>query len=186
MMVIEGRATHDAVFTERNFISLFAQSATISIDRNFSIPDGTIIDSTPNVTFGSNNVVIRDNSSGGNSNVNLVLTQTLTPSSTQMGWQFVAASDAEIAHIEYRAGRTFNYATRVEVPSVTVDIDVPDEETFIYPADRCTWHVQEAEGGGYEIVSAQFWNGASTTPTDIPFARLGFIGKSGRFVEIAK
>ena len=65
---------------------------------------------------------------------------------------------------------------------------------IIYPADRCTW-VQEpsSDGGGYAITSATFYNGnddgTELRTSSIPGAhvgpvRLGYIGKSGRFVAI--
>ena len=69
------------------------------------------------------------------------------------------------------------------------------EDKVLYPADRCTW-VQNAStnGSGYYITEAVFYNGAeatgvSLTSTPIPgghvgTVRLGYIGKSGRFVPI--
>ena len=60
--------------------------------------------------------------------------------------------------------------------------------TYLFPADRCAW-VQETnrESGtpvGYNISTADFipGNGAALEISD---PLLGFIGKSGRFVEIA-
>ena len=69
------------------------------------------------------------------------------------------------------------------------------EDRVIYPADRCTWVQNPSlDGNGYYITEAQFYNGAeatgvSLTSTAIPgghvgTVRLGFIGKSGRFVAI--
>ena len=57
----------------------------------------------------------------------------------------------------------------------------------IHPADRCTWTQSAATGGGYAIADALFFPGAGGTGSEITITnpRLGFIGKSGRFVEIA-
>lgn len=63
--------------------------------------------------------------------------------------------------------------------------------THIFPADRCTWRQSTATGGGYNIDGAVFWGGFGdgqsnrTGAITISSPRLGFIGKSGRFVEIA-
>ena len=55
----------------------------------------------------------------------------------------------------------------------------------IYPADRCTWvQATRTDGMGYSIASASFYPG-NAAATVIPNPRLGYIGKSGRFVEIA-
>lgn len=55
----------------------------------------------------------------------------------------------------------------------------------IFPADRCTW--QQAvgpNGNGYAITNARFVaiSGNAITITN---PELGYIGKSGRFVQIA-
>ena len=60
----------------------------------------------------------------------------------------------------------------------------------IFPADRCTWVEQVPTGGrGYSITNAFFYTGLSgtegETATSIGDPELGFIGKSGRFVEIS-
>ena len=55
----------------------------------------------------------------------------------------------------------------------------------IYPADRCTWEQEtRTNGQGYSINNASFHPG-NAAATTIPSPRLGYIGKSGRFVEIA-
>lgn len=61
------------------------------------------------------------------------------------------------------------------------------EEEYMYPADRCTWETAaDDQGTGYVVQRATYYNGASSTGTDLgDTVRLGYIGKSGRFVEIA-
>ena len=55
----------------------------------------------------------------------------------------------------------------------------------IYPADRCTWTQSDsADGNGYIIEEAFFFDGTSSTGTGITNPLLGYIGKSGRFVPI--
>ena len=56
----------------------------------------------------------------------------------------------------------------------------------IHPADRCTWTQTAASAGGYAIADAEFYPAIGTAPIAITNAQLGFIGKSGRFVEIAR
>jgi hypothetical protein len=51
------------------------------------------------------------------------------------------------------------------------------------PADRCAWTVSAATGGGYKIDKAFLIH--STANVAITNPVLGYIGKSGRFVEIA-
>lgn len=62
-----------------------------------------------------------------------------------------------------------------------------DGQTYIFPADRCSWQQTDSTGDGYAISNAIFWPGAGGGDGDVPLssASLGFIGKSGRFVEIA-
>ena len=57
----------------------------------------------------------------------------------------------------------------------------------IHPADRCTWTQIAASAGGYAVADALFFPGAGGSGSEIAITspRLGFIGKSGRFVEIA-
>ena len=60
--------------------------------------------------------------------------------------------------------------------------------TYLFPADRCTW-AQETnrENGlpvGYNLRTADFIPGDGVA-LEIADPLLGFIGKSGRFVEIA-
>ena len=62
----------------------------------------------------------------------------------------------------------------------------------IFPADRCTWQqIDDASGRGYGITDVRYYPGTTSTlggesaPVHtIADAELGFIGKSGRFVEI--
>ena len=63
-----------------------------------------------------------------------------------------------------------------------------DSDGTIYPADRCTWSERYSDARQqYIILSPQFY-GLGATPTDLDDseARLGYIGKSGRFVGISK
>ena len=58
----------------------------------------------------------------------------------------------------------------------------------LFPADRCVWsQVAGVNRVGYQISTAFFFPGAGTgnDGTVIQDAQLGYIGKSGRFVEIA-
>jgi len=58
-------------------------------------------------------------------------------------------------------------------------------ETSIFPADRCTWRVGPDGDRGYRIDQAVFYNGVAANGVPIADPALGYIGKSGRFVEIA-
>ena len=68
-----------------------------------------------------------------------------------------------------------------------------DGDTRIFPADRCVWEQIDDTVGGYSIQNVEFVGlthtpgGTPTTGRYVPLtdASLGFIGKSGRFVEIA-
>lgn len=55
----------------------------------------------------------------------------------------------------------------------------------LYPADRCTWQTVPDGDRGYAVNNARFFSGAAAAGTVILDPRLGYIGKSGRFVEIA-
>ena len=59
--------------------------------------------------------------------------------------------------------------------------------TTIFPADRCTWR-QVDDTNGYSIDVVLFYPG-NTNATDLTGTnlsnRLGYIGKSGRFVAIS-
>ena len=74
--------------------------------------------------------------------------------------------------------------------------DIETTDITIWPADRCTWTQVNptTSSGSYSISNAYFWPGASVAvgPTITNFdavlivnPKLGFIGKTGRFVEIA-
>ena len=58
----------------------------------------------------------------------------------------------------------------------------------LFPADRCTWRQETTSGGGYSIDVVLFYPG-NTNATDLTGTnlsnRLGYIGKSGRFVAIS-
>ena len=54
---------------------------------------------------------------------------------------------------------------------------------FNMPATHCTWAQVTNSTGGYDINNAVFVHGEGTE-TAIVNPELGFIGKSGRFVQI--
>ena len=67
--------------------------------------------------------------------------------------------------------------------------------TFYLPADRCSWQITAHTGGGYEIASVRFYDGSVADGNDVSAtvsgvstvnASFGYIGKSGRFVELAQ
>ena len=65
-------------------------------------------------------------------------------------------------------------------------------ETHIFPADRCIWsQTPGPDSRGYLIGTTRFFPGAPLTGSSsnnhvvVDNAQLGYIGKSGRFVEIA-
>ena len=60
---------------------------------------------------------------------------------------------------------------------------VPAGDGQIFPADRCVWVQQANPNGGYNIASAVYQAGGNAIEITDPV--LGYIGKSGRFVEIA-
>ncbi len=64
-------------------------------------------------------------------------------------------------------------------------------ESRVFPADRCSWvTIDEAGSRGYAIENVVFYPGNTSEdgfviPTAQAQVRLGFIGKSGRFVAIS-
>ena len=70
------------------------------------------------------------------------------------------------------------------------------DSTFraIFPADRCSWDQSEHPDGGYQITLARFYDGVDADGETIKdgnipagvtvTTRLGYIGKTGRFVAI--
>jgi len=58
-------------------------------------------------------------------------------------------------------------------------------EASIFPADRCTWRSGPDGDRGYRVDQAVFFDGVTAGGTPIVDPALGYIGKSGRFVEIA-
>ena len=66
--------------------------------------------------------------------------------------------------------------------------DASDNKT-IYPADRCSWRQVDSTGSGYSINTVMFYPGnagAENLSGSGTSNRLGFIGKSGRFVGISE
>ena len=71
-------------------------------------------------------------------------------------------------------------------------VGIPINETHIFPADRCVWgQTAGPDNRGYLVSTVRFFPGAPITGAAsnnhvvIDNAQLGYIGKSGRFVEIA-
>jgi len=56
--------------------------------------------------------------------------------------------------------------------------------TYLFPADRCAWTQTSNSNGSYNVATASFIS-STGTPVTINDPVLGYIGKSGRFVEIA-
>ena len=84
--------------------------------------------------------------------------------------------------------------TAVASANITVAgraINSGSSQVFYLPADRCSWQISAATGGGYNVGNVFFYdgNGAGVDVSTITNAtlshRFGFIGKSGRFVEMA-
>ena len=78
--------------------------------------------------------------------------------------------------------------------SVTFFGEANFEGTRLLPADRCLWEQLPDSTGGYTIENVRFFGGstangilfATTGSGTINYdARLGYIGKSGRFVPIS-
>lgn len=72
---------------------------------------------------------------------------------------------------------------------------IPDGQSKVFPADRCSWtETYDEVDNQYEITIAEFWPGAVEGSINVNQAislngtnrvvRLGYIGKSGRFVPI--
>ena len=56
--------------------------------------------------------------------------------------------------------------------------------THQFPADRCTWTQVDDSTGGYSVSNVRFLgNGTSAATLTTP--RLGYVGKSARFVPIS-
>ena len=70
-------------------------------------------------------------------------------------------------------------------------LGIPANTNHIFPADRCVWTQNAAAGGGYNITTVRYFPGVTLTGSTsnnhvvVDTAQLGYIGKSGRFVEIA-
>ena len=63
---------------------------------------------------------------------------------------------------------------------------IPANVPHIFPADRCVWNqTYNGTARQYFVSTAFFFSGAAAAGTVIVDPQLGYIGKSGRFVEIA-
>jgi len=78
----------------------------------------------------------------------------------------------------------------------TLGTTVGDTVEFIVPADRASWVQSDDSAGGYDVGTVRVFDGVTdngeavvgrTTSGQVitVTTKLGFIGKSGRFVEIA-
>ena len=69
-------------------------------------------------------------------------------------------------------------------PAVAIGT-IGQSELALFPADRCVWRTEQNSTGGYNVIEAEFVPPGGTTYTPISNPTLGYIGKSGRFVEIS-
>ena len=62
---------------------------------------------------------------------------------------------------------------------------IPANVSHIFPADKCVWgQIYNGSATEYQIQGAYFFSG-NVNAVQIQNPQLGYIGKSGRFVEIA-
>ena len=189
MMVIQGNSTHQQRFHQQAFNYGRLEEGELEYTFTVLIPTGTVVDPTPNFVFDSSTLTLRHMVDASLNETRTIIT-TGTPATGEVLAEFEAATGTSPDQLVL----TFSNADPIDaademfeilLPGFRIDIDLLDAEFLIYPADMCTWYTAVSSEGGYEIHNAQFWNGASATPTHIPFPQLGFIGKSGRFVKIA-
>jgi len=121
-----------------------------------------------------------------------LLTFSAIASQTGLNPAFVTAA---LSHFYFDAQNNLRLDTSWNslsaIPQSTINIassnamgtDANSSGDSYYPADRCTWR-QDYDGRNYIIHSASFYPG-NTTAVTLHSAELGYIGKSGRFVEIA-
>ena len=128
--------------------------------------------------------------------VTLTTITSFTNNNNNVGAAFITASTPHFYFDDdnnLRLDRSWGPLNAFLTPSVIVvnaggatQVDADNGGYRIYPADRCTWRQDPGENNqGYIVHSAQFF-GLGTTATVLHDAQLGYIGKSGRFVEIAK
>jgi len=184
MMVIRGNTTEhsiaassaDGFGTGANLIWVY--NATTELFE----PDSdlrALLDSTTNGPWRVTSVAaITRRGGGGSANPNAGINAALLPHI-----RFDAASNISLTPgygaITNQAGDEIE-ATRAG----TQIIHRSAGEASIFPADRCTWRTGPDGDRGYRIDQAMFYPGnAAAVPIIDP--ALGYIGKSGRFVEIA-
>ena len=83
-----------------------------------------------------------------------------------------------------------NLVVRGTVDGAFTAAGLADGDIRIFPADRCIWEQTVDSNGGYSIDNAAFVGLTHTADGNgvyiqLTSATLGFIGKSGRFVEMA-
>lgn len=190
MMVIEGRAVHTQVHFFPGVVhavDILAGTAEYVYEID-NVPVDAIIADPPNFANISGALFTIIPPTGAGVNFTPILTG--TPTTGQVLLTFLPATETEGPRIQINFllsdilasydGGTFRLG------GYQLDLAFAGDETIIYPADRCTWNVRTRSGGGYQIVTAHFWDGVTSTGVGIPFGRLGYIGKSGRFVSIAE
>ena len=187
-MVIQGNSTHQQRFHQQAFNYGRLTSGETEYEFTVLIPTGTIVDPTPNFVLDNTTEITLRHVSDASMNETRDIILTGTPATGEVLIEFEAATGTSPDQIRLTFGDTpddDDEMLEILLSGFRIDIDLVDAEFLIYPADMCTWYTAVSSEGGYEIHNAQFWNGASATPTHIPFPQLGFIGKSGRFVKIA-
>ena len=79
------------------------------------------------------------------------------------------------------------YVIEVSGSAAVTGIDKAANAVVQVPADRCSWTITEDSTGGYSISAANFYPGNAAAVDINPSnssARLGFVGKTGRFTAI--
>ena len=188
MLVIQGNSTHQQRFHQVAFIYGPLEEGETDYEFTVTIPSGTVVDPTPNFVLDNPNTLTLRHMVDNSLTTTRDIILTGTPATGEVLVEFEAATGTSPDQIRLTFGDTPDAADEqfeIVLSGFRIDIDLLDAELLIYPADMCTWYTSVRAEGGYEIHNAQFWNGASTTPTHIPFPELGYIGKSGRFVKIA-
>ena len=62
---------------------------------------------------------------------------------------------------------------------------IPANQAHLFPADKCVWgQIYDGTAREHQIQGAYFFSG-NVNAVQIQNPQLGYIGKSGRFVEIA-
>ncbi len=181
--------------------TLDTEAGTVTL-AGFSVTGATATQTTTNVNpggFGTLNVPITVdavlNAIAGGSTVTITSATlggsaiTVTRSGTNIVVPGGALSGTLVVNFSYTTYTTAgvprgSQAARTVIITYAVGAHTLEVEN-IYPADRCTWQQENSvDGRGYFILGARFFSGALDAGIDVHEARLGFIGKSGRFVPV--